>query len=172
MTKVINLLAGPGAGKSTLASELFAEMKWDGHSVELVGEFAKEMTWEGHHNILEDQLYVSAMQNRRLQRLLGKVDYIITDSPLILCHVYMSQEYKDGFAKMMCDLWNLYDNRNYFIDRQKKYVAAGRNQTEEEARAVDFRVLDTLDQFGITRMNIPGVKKHGVDIIMRDLKLR
>jgi adenylate kinase family enzyme len=172
MTKVINLLAGPGAGKSTLAAELFAEMKWDGISCELVGEVAKELTWEGHHNVLEDQLYVSAMQNRRLQRLLGKVDYIITDSPLILCHVYMSQAYKDGFAKMMIDLWNLYDNRNYYVDRQKKYVAAGRNQTEEEARQVDERVLDALNEFGITRMNIPGVKKHGVDIIMRDLKLR
>ena len=41
-TIVINLIGSPGTGKSTLASELFSKMKWKGHDVELVSEYAKE----------------------------------------------------------------------------------------------------------------------------------
>ncbi len=45
--KVINLWAGPGAGKSTTAAGLFNLMKIRGYNVELVTEFAKEMVYEG-----------------------------------------------------------------------------------------------------------------------------
>jgi adenylate kinase family enzyme len=31
--KVINLFAGPGAGKSTTAAALFSKMKWKGYNV-------------------------------------------------------------------------------------------------------------------------------------------
>ena len=37
-TTVINLIGAPGTGKSTLASELFALMKWQGYDVEIVSE--------------------------------------------------------------------------------------------------------------------------------------
>jgi len=40
-TKVINLFAGPGAGKSTTAAGLFAEMKRANVDVELVTEYVK-----------------------------------------------------------------------------------------------------------------------------------
>ena len=40
-TIVINLIGSPGTGKSTLASELFSKMKWQGYDVELVSEYAK-----------------------------------------------------------------------------------------------------------------------------------
>lgn len=43
MTKVINLIGAPGAGKSTIASQLFSLMKWQGLDVELVSEYAKEL---------------------------------------------------------------------------------------------------------------------------------
>ena len=44
-TIVINLIGSPGTGKSTLASELFSKMKWQGYDVELVSEYAKELVW-------------------------------------------------------------------------------------------------------------------------------
>jgi ATP:corrinoid adenosyltransferase len=66
--KVINIFAGPCAGKSTTAAGLFYLMKVSGYNVELVTEYAKDMTWEGRHNILGDQLYILAKQNRRLER--------------------------------------------------------------------------------------------------------
>lgn len=34
-TIVINLIAAPGTGKSTVASELFAKMKWEGMDIDI-----------------------------------------------------------------------------------------------------------------------------------------
>lgn len=47
-TIVVNLFAGPGAGKSTGAAYIFAMLKMHGIDCELVTEFAKDKTWE--HN--------------------------------------------------------------------------------------------------------------------------
>lgn len=45
---VINLFGAPGAGKSTGAAIVFAELKKRGVNAELVTEFAKDKTWEGN----------------------------------------------------------------------------------------------------------------------------
>jgi len=50
MTRVINLLGGPGVGKSTAAAKLFAKYKDEGKSVELVREYVKDWAWEGRKN--------------------------------------------------------------------------------------------------------------------------
>ena len=47
---VVNLTGAPGAGKSTGAAFIFAELKKAGVNAELVTEFAKDKTWE--HNVL------------------------------------------------------------------------------------------------------------------------
>jgi hypothetical protein len=170
VTKVINLWAGPGAGKSTIAADLFAAMKWEGHNVELINEVAKELTWEGHFNVLEDQLYVSALQNRKQERLLGKVDWIITDSPLLLCVTYMPTHYKESFKQAMLDMWNRYDNVSYFIKRQKKYSPIGRSQNEQEARDVDSRVAGLMSELQVDYVAIDG-NRSAKTTIMNDLEL-
>ena len=45
MTRVINLLGAPGAGKSTAAAGLFYRMKKEFLSVELVTEYAKDLIY-------------------------------------------------------------------------------------------------------------------------------
>ena len=42
-TLVVNLIAPPSAGKSTMAANIFAELKWMGIDCEIVSEFAKEL---------------------------------------------------------------------------------------------------------------------------------
>ena len=87
-TKIINFFGGPGVGKSTTATGLFSWMKQQGYSVEYVSEFAKELSWEGSTSQLENQAHVFAEQFRRQWRLIDQVDYVITDSPLLLSSVY------------------------------------------------------------------------------------
>lgn len=82
MTKVINLFAGPGAGKSTTAAALFVLMKTEGYKVELVTEYAKELVYAEDWETLNWQPAVTKEQDARQRRLVGKVDWIITDSPL------------------------------------------------------------------------------------------
>ena len=55
-TTVINLIGSPGTGKSTIAAELFARMKWLGFDVELVSEYAKELVWEQRHETFKNEL--------------------------------------------------------------------------------------------------------------------
>lgn len=155
--KVVNLLGGPGTGKSTTASDLFALMKWRNYNVELVNEFAKEATWEEHMTILQDQLYVIAMQNRRLYRIKDKVDYAITDSPLLLALAYTRDDYfPNHFKNFVRELWDSYDNVNIFLNREKPYHAIGRTQTENEARALDDKVKNMFVEFGIPFIEVPG----------------
>ena len=165
MTKVINLWAGPGAGKSTIAADLFAEMKWMGINVELINETAKELTWEGHHNILQDQLYVSAMQNRKLQRLIDKVDWIITDSPLLLCAAYIPDHYKSSFLDMIVDMWNQYDNESFFIVREKPYNPVGRNQDEVGAKQLDSDIYQLMGNHINTWHSVNGNRNAKHDIL-------
>ena len=93
-TRVINFYGGPSSGKSTAAAGLFYKMKMLGYSVELTDEFAKECVWEGNVPMLKDQLWVLAHQHRKILRLKGQVDYVITDSPVLLSPIY--RELYDG----------------------------------------------------------------------------
>jgi hypothetical protein len=171
MTRYINFWAGPGTGKSSCAADLFAEMKWDGHNVELIDEYAKQMTWERHHNILEDQLYVSAKQNRKLERLQGQVDWVITDSPLLMCLPYIPADYCSSFRPLIREMFNRYDNINYFLVREKEYNPVGRNQTEEQARQLDVKIHQLLLDEDIPFTTLPANRdtKH---LVMRDLGLK
>ena len=147
--KIINIFGGPGAGKSTTAAGLFFEMKKRQLEVELVTEYAKDMTWEKRHNVLSDQLYILAKQNRRLVRLQGQVEWVITDSPLVLGMVYRHEGYHSLFDDFALEVFNSYDNYNFLIGRDFEYQPAGRNQTAEEAIEVDSAIKNLLDQKGI-----------------------
>lgn len=154
--KVINLFGGPGTGKSTTAADLFALMKWNNKSVELINEYAKEITWEQRYKIFEDQLYITAKQNRKLHRIKDQVDWAITDSPLLLSMVYSTPDYlPKTFRSMIYELYDTYDNINIFLQREKPYHQVGRNQNEEEARELDVRIKELLEEGGYNYHVIP-----------------
>jgi tRNA uridine 5-carbamoylmethylation protein Kti12 len=142
--KVINLFAGPGCGKSTTAAGLFFLMKHEGYRVELVTEYAKDITWADRCKELNDQLYITAKQNHRQFLLRDKVDYCITDSPLLICLVY-ARMMPSSFAPLVKDLFQEYDNLAVTLKRVKPYVVFGRTQTEEQARELDRQIGHLVD---------------------------
>lgn len=137
--KVINLFAGPGAGKSTTAAGLFHIMKQDGYKVELVTEYAKDIVWADRHKELDDQLYITAKQHHRIFLLKNKVDYCVTDSPLLLSLVY-SRMMPQSFHPFVKDIFHEYDNLAVILKRTKPYVLFGRTQTEDEAKDLDAQI--------------------------------
>lgn len=143
--KVINLFGGPGAGKSKIRAGLFNLMKEARISCEEVTEYAKGVTWDNNQDKLSDQLYIFAKQNRQLERLRGKVEWVISDSPLLLSMHYRPLEYfPETFGSLVKEVWSSYENVNFFIDRVGSYDPVGRNQTEEEAEEIDQQILDLL----------------------------
>lgn len=155
--KVLNLFGGPGSGKSTTAADLFALMKWKQVNVELVNEFAKEVTWEKRYTILEDQIYVTAQQNRKLWRLQNQVDWAITDSPLILAECYSKEDYfPETFIPFIHDVFCHYDNVNVFLKRDKPYSPIGRNQSEEQAIELDNKIKKMLKAHNYPFIEVTG----------------
>jgi len=144
---VINLWGSPGSGKSTTAAGLFHKMKMADYNVELINEFAKDVTWEGHGNMLLDQLYISAQQNRKLERLRGKVEYCITDSPLLLCLAYKPENYYTLFDDFVKQVWDSYNNMNFLLQRTYPYRPNGRYHTEDQSAVIERDIRDILHHY-------------------------
>lgn len=149
---IVNLFGGPCVGKSVIASELFVAMKKENYNVELVNEYAKELTYEERFNILDqDQLYIFAKQHRKILRLKDKVDFIITDSPLLLSIVYAGLNLNNifdekTFKDLVVNINNKYNNLNVLLKRNStyRYKKEGRYQDEKEAIIVDGIVRETI----------------------------
>lgn len=147
--KVINLFAGPGTGKSTTAAGLFSLMKDAGFRIELVTEFAKDCVWDG---VMPNQLLIAGQQLHRLQRLIGKVDYVVTDSPLLLSAVYAERKgYPVGLVNTIVTIFKTFVNVNFLLrrDPNRGYDPVGRQQTADEARRIDAEVEDLLVRFRV-----------------------
>lgn len=174
-TVVINLFGGPGSGKSTLSAELYWKMKKAGMSVELVREYVKDWAWENRKVDQYDQIYISGNQAKRETSLYGKVDYIITDSPMLL-----SPFYGDYYSKLDYILpsvvglmshaeTNGVSYHNYLLKRNKPYVAEGRYENEEQAKDIDSALHSYLvdNKVNFDKLEVEDSKK--ADMILEKL---
>lgn len=108
---VVNLFGAPGAGKSTGAAYIFSRMKLAGINAELVTEFAKDKVWEESKAVFENQAYIFGKQYFRISRVQGKVDVVITDSPILLSPFYTNDPVLgDEFDKLVTKVFNSYDS--------------------------------------------------------------
>lgn len=154
MTKIINLYGSPGSGKSTIAAGLFYHMKMAGLNVELIQEYIKAKLFEETPYPFKDQLYVFAKQNKKQRELNGKVDYIITDAPLLMSLVYNQTE-PSLFNDLVIQYYNQYDNLNFLLKRNHTYHMEGRHQTEQEADNVGEELEHLLKNYNIEYKTLP-----------------
>ena len=157
MTTVINLYGGPGVGKSTSAAAIFYLLKSRGVNAELVREYVKEWAWEGRQIGPLDQFYFLGKQARKESLLYGKVEAIVTDSPVALCLFYAKQYCTPGVvagieaAVRAFYVEGISRGQKYFhvnLKRSKAYNPKGRFQTEEEAKALDQQIPELLHSLG------------------------
>lgn len=142
-TLLINLYGGPSIGKSTTAAGVFHKLKLEGINCELALEWAKEKVWEGSEHVLSNQLYVFGKQYHRISRLLGKVDIIICDSPLLNSVLYY-QDRNPYFNDLVAFEHSRLNNFDVLLQRVKPYNPAGRLQNEEEAIELDGKIQTIL----------------------------
>lgn len=155
MTTYINIFGGPGAGKSTTAAAVFYNMKRLRLNVELVTEVAKDFVWENRMDTLMIQPYVTMKQYRNLIRLEGKVDYVITDAPILFGILYANkfeQTLPPSYHKFVADCHNeiLTPSMNILLERSHAYDPVGRYQTEEEARKLDLEIEQIMKDASVT----------------------
>lgn len=141
-TLIVQFFGGPGTGKSTMAARIFAELKENGYITELATEYAKDMVWQESFHVMLNQLYLFGKQHHRIWRLLGKVDIIVTDAPLLMGLVY--GDISDAQRNLVIEKHNELRTVNFLLLRQGKYHDAGRTQTEKEAKKLDEDIENVL----------------------------
>lgn len=142
---VINLFAGPGAGKTTAALELTAALKKVGYNVEYVSEYAKELVLEKQYTLLDNQEHVTDEQYRRLNRLRESgVEIIVTDSPVLLGKVYGEGRISTDYDKQITDYHDSFNNFNLVVKRGDGYQQAGRRETLSQAQELDKKITSLL----------------------------
>jgi len=169
MSLVVNMFAGPGAGKSTVAAGVFYNLKLKGVNCELVTEFAKDLVWARRYDCMKSQELIFGEQLNRIQKLDGKVEVIVTDSPILLSSVY-GLGCSEAFRANVVETFFKYANKNYFITRVKPYVGIGRRQSEQSAREMDEKILKLLLDNGVSYGVIPG-DEVGVAEVVRQIEL-
>lgn len=152
-TIVINAFAGPGAGKTTSCLEVAEKLKKQGFVTEYVQEYAKELVYDNHLIMLdghyEHQFAILNEQMKRINRLYGKVDFIVTDSPILLNNTYLNEdkntEVYSAYSDSVNKLYGLYNNFNYFVERDTSvFEKEGRIHNLEQSIAIDNELKNML----------------------------
>jgi hypothetical protein len=162
-TLVINFFGGPGCGKSTMAANLFAEMKYLGLDVELVTEYCKTFTYRPAEFPNQEKIFLN--QTTPMLRCYGKVDFIVTDAPVFLSYIYGGNSFKlpaRAFHRYLSPSFNI------FIKRVKGYNPLGRIHSESEAIEKDKEIKTAFTKaFGKFSLEVPGVRESVSHILGR-----
>jgi hypothetical protein len=144
--RMVNMFSGPGTGKSTACAALFSELKYRGHNVEMALEYAKGNAWEKRgEKFWKTQEYIFGHQAWAVRKLVGDVEYIITDCPALMGLVYIPDDfYLPSLLQTIRESHHLYDSLNVFLRRSKAYNPMGRLQDEAGAKDLDQKILDLL----------------------------
>ena len=145
-TLVVNLLSGPGARKSTMCAGIFFDLKSMGISCEIATEHAKDIIYNKDLDSIHDQIYIFGNQFHRINRLLGEVDVILTDSPLLLQPIY-DKEQRPTFEKLVIEEHKKMWTYNVFLKREGNHDPNGRIHNLEQSKEIDVKILNLLDKY-------------------------
>lgn len=145
---VINAFGGPGSGKSVSCMDICQQLKKLGYNAEYVQEYAKELVYDKNWDMLdgtpEHQFEVLKEQLNRVDRLYGSVDFIVTDSPVLLNGVY-NKAITPEYDNMVTSLYKDFENFSYFVERDaSSYQQEGRIQNLEESQKIDEEIKQLL----------------------------
>ncbi len=148
-TMIVNLYGAPGSGKSTAAAYIFSKLKMAGIDAEYVTEYAKDKVWENNQEVFKSQFCISGKQAFKISRCYGKVDVIITDSPIRLGKIYADLNGRPQLGLACLEEANQYPSGHcieILLHRVTPYSTNGRNQTEEEADKIEDAIEIMLSE--------------------------
>lgn len=156
-TLIVNIYGGPGIGKSTAALQIVAELKKMGYSAEYVSEVAKDYIYAKNFEMLngkyENQSKLMKEQQSKIDLLIGNVDIVITDSPLILSGAYINEDDKTAkkFVSEVISEYQAYNNYDIVLNRDLSvaFETEGRIHNLEQSIEKDAEITSLLDDCGI-----------------------
>jgi len=165
---VINLIGGPGCGKSTTMAGVFYWLKKHGINCEMATEYTKDKVWEEDYRAMDDQMYIIGKQFHRISRLIDKVDIVIMDTCLLSSIIY--DKNKSNALRAVCiEAYNKFNNMVFFIERDNiSYQSKGRRENEDQSIEIDNAYKKLMDE-----LNIPYICLHNensVETIIEKLK--
>lgn len=154
-TRVINIIGGPGCGKSLFTAAIILYLNLHQQSVELIPDFAKSVVWQKDYEALKNQYFIAQQQYRMLALLDGQVQFLVNE-----CSLPQLMFYNEHYAENICDVgktrehirawYRQFNNVNVLVDRSgQAYVHTGRFQDEEQAREVDHGLHGILHREGL-----------------------
>ena len=169
---VINFIAAPCVGKSTMASLLFAEMKMSHYSTEYVQEIAKKLIYEEKYEELNNQYNISKAQYDIIKAVSKKVKYTITDSGIFV-NLFYNREYKDNICntdkveKIFKEKLDEFHNVNIFLTRNTdfQYVNEGRVHDEKQSKEIEQKMEDMLKEYNLPYKKFVSCKGNIMSII-------
>lgn len=189
MTEVINLIGGPGIGKTTTCFSLITILKINNFTVEYLPEVAKELVWSKDLRI-NDQMYITQKTYKRLKEMVDdRVDFIVTDGSLLhglYYNDYILETLKDERSYRIINDNDLlkcffeFKNLVYLLTRNEKinFEQVGRIQNKEKSEMIDYDLEEILKSYGIEYKTIKTKKlknklrkTHAYDIYKDIIKI-
>jgi molybdopterin-guanine dinucleotide biosynthesis protein len=140
MALIINFIGSSCTGKSLHAHGLYSEMKKRGYKVEFVKEWVKDSFYKDNRDI-PNQFLITGKQIEATKLLLDKVDYIITESPIVLGAYYsvlIDNDY--ALAEAIRREFGKFDNYNILLEKDsEEYDEVGRG-SHNISKIVDEKI--------------------------------
>lgn len=150
-TLVINAFGGPGAGKTVACMDICQQLKKLGYNAEYVSEVAKDYVYAEDFDKLDGteahQFEILQEQMKRVDTKIGKVDFVVTDSPILLNGIYNKELTKEYSAGLLA-LHNQYQNFVFVVNRDvsQNFQQEGRIHNLEESQKKDCEITELLDK--------------------------
>lgn len=154
---LVNLYGGPGAGKTTTALQLTGELKALGLEAEYVPEYARDLALEGRL-IGAFQFDILMEQTKRLMRTVGTgLDYVVTDSPILLQSLYARNEAdKERAVVLHTALASVFDMWDFIIMNDRAtHSMVGRVTDKETAKVLDKQCYWALKEINAEFIAVP-----------------
>ncbi len=172
----INLISGPGSGKSLTATNIRAQLGFKGYDIELVDEVIKDWTYIPRIPTSCDSLFLQASQIEKEDiRLRAGVELIVSDSPLMLQYFYAKWHdvpLQKPMLQASLEFEEKYPSLHLFIEREDKfYSEVGRYEKLEEAKRIDLAIKETLSVNGFDFSSFSCLSQDSIiDFLVATLK--
>lgn len=151
---IINLFAGPGAGKGKAARKIVEALKGKGITAAYVPGPQKKMLKKDPKQLdgsIKTQKKLYGLQKERLKKEAKLSKVIVTDSPLSVYPLYVKKS-DMGFSKEVIKDFRKDQSLNIYLEREAEYQRGDRKESFQQSEDLDLSIWQMLKQFRIPFM--------------------